>query len=108
MCRSISLAGVAAGTPNLWLKLKPIRALASQPLIDASNATVTLGVEAQSRIISSESKPDCPFPASYFGAELEQSALIDLKPYVVGASRGIEAVIAEYDRQDDTLSTVPR
>ncbi len=30
--------------------------------------------------------------------------MIDLKPYVISASRGIEAVIADFDRQDDTLT----
>ncbi len=63
MCRSISLAAVAAGTPNLWLELRPIRVFASQPLFDASAATLTVGAEAETRIVSSATKPHCPFPA---------------------------------------------
>lgn len=63
MCRSISLAAIAAGNPDFFLELRPIRAFAAHPLIAANAATVTLGVEAETRIIASASKPDCPFPA---------------------------------------------
>jgi len=41
----------------------------------------------------------------YFEEELQRRAVIDLKPYVVSARRGIEAMIADFDRQDDALST---
>jgi hypothetical protein len=63
MCRSISLKGVGANAPDLWLEVRPIRAFAAQPRIDQNAVTLTLGVEAQTRISPSESKPDCPFPA---------------------------------------------
>ena len=63
MCRSIPLQG-AAGLQNLYLELKPVRAVAAQPRIDASNVTLTLGVEAETRITASATKPDCPFPAT--------------------------------------------
>ena len=63
MCRSIPLQG-AAGLQNLYLELKPVRAVAAQPRIDASNLTLTLGVEAETRITASATKPDCPFPAT--------------------------------------------
>lgn len=63
MCRSISLAGIAAGNPDLWLEMRPIRAFAAHPIIDANTAIVTLGVEAQSRIVATATKPVCPFPA---------------------------------------------
>jgi hypothetical protein len=63
MCRSISLGAEAAGTPNLWLELRPTRAFAAQPRIDSAALTLTIGVEAQTRIVSTETKPDCPFPA---------------------------------------------
>ena len=64
-CRSIPLQGGGAGStlPPLWLELKPTRAIAAQPLVDASAVTVTLGIEAETRITSAETKPDCPFPA---------------------------------------------
>jgi hypothetical protein len=62
MCRSISLKGVGAGAPDLWLEVRPVRAFAAQPRIDQSAVTLTLGVEAQTRISPSETKPDCPFP----------------------------------------------
>ena len=61
MCRSIPL-GAAAGLPNLWIEFRPTRALAAQPRIVATALTLTLGVQAETRIIPNETKPDCPFP----------------------------------------------
>ena len=63
MCRSIPLGGGTTGLPNLWLELRPTRAFAAQPKVDANALTLTLGVQADSRIIASENKPSCPFPA---------------------------------------------
>lgn len=63
MCRSIPLGGGATGLPNLWLELRPTRAFAAQPRVDANALTLTLGLQAESRILASESKPVCPFPA---------------------------------------------
>ena len=64
-CRSIQLQGsVAAATlPPLWLELRPVRAIAAQPRVDASAVTLILGIEAETRITSTQTKPDCPFPA---------------------------------------------
>jgi hypothetical protein len=63
MCRSIPLKG-AAGLRDLYLELKPVRAIAVQPRIDASNLTLTLGVEAETRITGTATKPHCPFPGT--------------------------------------------
>jgi hypothetical protein len=64
-CRSIPLQGTSgSGLPPLWLELKPTRAIAAQPRIDASNMTLTMGIEAETRITPSETKPNCPFPAT--------------------------------------------
>ena len=63
-CRSIPLGKAAAGLPDLWLELRPVRAVAAQPRIDASAVTITVGVQAETRITPTESKPDCPFPAT--------------------------------------------
>ncbi|HKA79489.1 MAG TPA: DUF4403 family protein, partial [Xanthobacteraceae bacterium] len=62
MCRSIPLGG-AAGMPNLWLELRPTRAFAAQPRITAAAVVLTFGVQAQTRIVPNETKPNCPFPA---------------------------------------------
>jgi hypothetical protein len=62
MCRSISLKGVGPDATDLWLEVRPIRAFAAQPRIDQNAVTLTLGVEAQTRISAGETKPDCPFP----------------------------------------------
>ena len=63
-CRSIQLqgAGAASTLPALWLELRPTRAIAAQPHVDASAVTLTVGIEAETRITSTQTKPDCPFP----------------------------------------------
>src|SRR5467141_4059649 len=65
-CRSIPLQGAGTGSslPALWLELRPTRAIAAQPRIDASAMTLTLGIEAETRITPAQTKPDCPFPAA--------------------------------------------
>ena len=63
MCRSISLGATAAGVPNLWLEFRPTRAFAAQPRISESALTLTIGVQAETRIVPNETRPDCPFPA---------------------------------------------
>ena len=63
MCRSIPLGAAAAGAPSLWLEIKPTRAFAAQPQILADWVVLTLGVEAETRIVPSATTPDCPFPA---------------------------------------------
>ncbi|HUN98943.1 MAG TPA: DUF4403 family protein [Bradyrhizobium sp.] len=64
MCRSIPLqtAGTSPSLPPLWLELKPTKAIAVQPSVDASAVTATMGIEAETRITSEQTKPDCPFP----------------------------------------------
>jgi hypothetical protein len=65
-CRSIPLQGTGAAStlPALWLELRPTRAIAAQPRVDASAVTLTLGIEAETRITPLQTKPDCPFPAT--------------------------------------------
>ena len=65
-CRSIPLQGTGASStlPPLWLELRPIRAIAAQPRVDATSVTLTLGIESETRITSVETKPACPFPAT--------------------------------------------
>ncbi len=63
-CRSIPLQGngAAASTPPLWLELRPTRAVAVQPRIDAAAVTLILGIEAETRITPAQTTPSCPFP----------------------------------------------
>ena len=63
LCRSIALQtkDAAAGLPALWLEMKPTGAVAAQPRIDASTLTLMLGIEAETRITPTETKPECPF-----------------------------------------------
>lgn len=63
MCRSVSLGAVAPGMPNLWLEVRPTRAFAAQPGIDRSAITLTFGIQAETRIVGEETRPNCPFPA---------------------------------------------
>jgi len=64
-CRSIPLqGGSTASLPALWLELRPTRAIAAQPRVDASAVTLTLGIEAASRITTVQTTPNCPFPAT--------------------------------------------
>ena len=63
MCRSIPLGGGKTGLPQLWLEMRPMRAAAAQPLVDSRNMTITIGVQAETRILPNETKPSCPFPA---------------------------------------------
>jgi Domain of unknown function (DUF4403) len=63
MCRSVALGAAAPGMPNLWLELRPTRAFAAQPRINESALVLTIGVQAETRIVPNETKPDCPFPA---------------------------------------------
>ena len=65
-CRSIPLqgAGASSSLPALWLELRPTRAIAAQPRVDAQALILTLGIEAETRITPAETKPSCPFPAT--------------------------------------------
>jgi hypothetical protein len=65
-CRSIPLQGTGA-TPNvppLWLEMRPIRAIATQPKVDSSAVTLLLGIEAETRVTEAQTTPECPFPAT--------------------------------------------
>ncbi len=63
LCRTVAIGSQGAGLPALFLELRPTRAFAAQPRVDAYNVTLTLGVEAETRVVAQETKPDCPFPA---------------------------------------------
>ena len=76
LCNSISLGAAAQGMPNLWLEVRPVRAIAAQPQIDGSAVTLLVGVQAQTRIVPNQTKPDCPFPQQ-----------LDLVPQANGAGR---------------------
>jgi hypothetical protein len=64
MCRSFPVGKVAPGVPDLWLEVRPVGAVAAQPKIDASAVTLTVGVQAETRVVTAETKPECPFPAT--------------------------------------------
>ncbi|MBO0712659.1 MAG: DUF4403 family protein, partial [Acetobacteraceae bacterium] len=47
-----------------WLEIRPVKAFAAQPRIDAAAVTLSIGVEADTRIVPAATEPDCPFPAN--------------------------------------------
>jgi Domain of unknown function (DUF4403) len=63
MCRAIPLGGAGTGLPALWLEVRPTRAFAAQPRVDAAAIHLVMGVQAETRITPSETTPSCPFPA---------------------------------------------
>jgi hypothetical protein len=63
LCRSIPLGKAAPGAPALWLEVRPTRAFAAQPQVMPDWLILTIGVQAETRIAPTETKPDCPFPA---------------------------------------------
>ncbi len=63
LCRALPLGAAGQGLPNLWLEIRPTRAIAAQPKIDANAVTLLVGVQAETRIVPNETKPQCPFPA---------------------------------------------
>ena len=62
MCRAIPLGGGKTGLPSLWLEMRPVRAAAAQPQVDARNVTLTVGVQVETRIVPTQTQPTCPFP----------------------------------------------
>jgi Domain of unknown function (DUF4403) len=62
LCRSVSVGAAGPGMPNLWLEIRPRRAIAAQPQIDGKAVTLLVGVQAETRIVPNQTKPDCPFP----------------------------------------------
>lgn len=78
MCRSIPLPPAASGMPELFLELRPTKAIAAQPRVDASSVILSIGVEAETRILSSKTTPSCPFPA-----------LLDIVPPIENGSMNI-------------------
>jgi hypothetical protein len=98
ICRSIPLESAAAGVPPLWLETRPTRAFASQPRVDAGNVTITLGLQAETRIVPQQTTPDCPFPA-----KLELVPSMDQGKIAIGVP--IDVPFAELNRLIDTQLT---
>jgi hypothetical protein len=63
LCRSFALGRSSTGLPELWLEFRPVRAIAAQPRIATGAVRLTLGIEAETRVVPTQTKPDCPFPA---------------------------------------------
>ncbi len=57
------LPTVAPGAPALYVEVKPVAAVAAQPVIDAKGVHLLLGLRAQTRILPEATQPECPFPS---------------------------------------------
>jgi uncharacterized protein DUF4403 len=114
MCRAIPLGKAAPGVADLWLEVRPTRAVAAQPKIDTAAVTLTVGVQAETRISPTETKPDCPFPATVeIVPPIEQGRLLVGVPIdmpFTEVNRLIEAQLKgktfPEDRQGPTLVTI--
>jgi hypothetical protein len=62
LCNSVSLGAAGQGMPNLWLEIRPVRAIAAQPQIDGQAVTLLVGIQAETRIVPAPTHPQCPFP----------------------------------------------
>ncbi len=62
LCQAVPLGAAGQGVPDLFLEIQPVNAIAAQPKIDGQAVTLLIGVKAQTRIVSTQTKPDCPFP----------------------------------------------
>ena len=98
ICRSFPLDATASGVPPLWLETRPTRAFASQPRVDANNVTITLGLQAETRVVPQQTKPDCPFPA-----KLELVPPMDQGKIAIGIP--IDVPFVELSRLIDTQLT---
>lgn len=78
MCRAVALGSGNSGIPELWLEMKPVRAYTAPTRVDSSALTLTVGVEAETRISPAQSKPECPFPAQLVAAPQSQSGRLSV------------------------------
>ena len=90
MCRSIPLPSAAPGLPPLFLELKPTRAIAAQPKIDATNVTLTLGLEAETRITYAATTPACAFPA--------ELAIVPARPGLINIGVPVDMPFTELNK----------
>ena len=63
LCRSIALGAASPSAPALWLEVRPTKAFAAQPRIVPDWVILTVGVQAETRILPNATRPECPFPA---------------------------------------------
>jgi hypothetical protein len=109
-CRSIPLQGSPGSTlPPLWLELRPIRAIAAQPRVDAAAVTLMVGMEAETRITPAQTAPDCPFPATIsIGPPTQGGVSIDIPIDVpfTDIGRILEAQLAGRNFPEDGSGSV--
>jgi len=48
--------------PDLWLEIRPMRAIAAQPKIDANAVTLLVDVQSETRIVPNEDQAEVSVP----------------------------------------------
>lgn len=63
LCRAHPIDIDKDGKPDLYLRVAPTLARATQPILDEAGLTIQVGIEANTEVSGDGGKPDCPFPA---------------------------------------------
>jgi hypothetical protein len=109
LCRSFAIGAAGAGLSGVWLEMRPKRVLAAQPRVDAETVTLLVGVEAETRIVPKETKPECPFPATLDivpkGTQDRVNIAVPIDVPFTEVNRLIEAQFAGKTFPDDNSGT---
>jgi hypothetical protein len=62
LCQSFPLDADRDGKPDLYLRVDPVVARASQPRIASNGISLQIGIEANIDVSEDGTRPDCPFP----------------------------------------------
>ena len=80
LCRAISLDGGGQGVPDLWLEIRPTRAIAAQPKIDGDAVTLLVGVQAETRIVPNGSTRSARSRPSSISCRRPESRALSISP----------------------------
>ncbi len=58
ICRSFPLGSDS----GIWLEVKPVAVRSVQPAVDAQNIHLQFGLDAETRVVETQTQPQCPFP----------------------------------------------
>ena len=58
LCRCVRVAS----DPEFWLEIKPVAAHAAQVRINSDNLRFQLGLDVETRVVTEQTQPNCPFP----------------------------------------------
>lgn len=64
LCRAAPIDVDKDGAPDLYLRVTPMLARASQPVVSRDGVRIPIGIEAKIEISAEGAQPECPFPAA--------------------------------------------